>query len=44
VRYLAGIREKKINTCRILEEKPKGTRQLRTPKYGWDDNIEMHLK
>jgi hypothetical protein len=44
VGYVAGMREKKRNTCRMLAQKPEGTRPFGTPKYRWDDNIKMHLK
>jgi hypothetical protein len=42
--YVAGMGEKKRHARRILAQKHEGKRPLGTPKYRWQDNIEMNLK
>jgi hypothetical protein len=43
VGYVAGM-EKKRDACKILVQRHEGKRLLGTPKYKWQDNIEMYLK
>jgi hypothetical protein len=42
VGHVALIGEK-MNTYRILVEKPEGKRPLRRPRYRWVDSIKMAL-
>jgi len=41
--YVAGMREKR-DARRILAQRHEGKRLLGTPKYRWQDNMEMYLK
>jgi hypothetical protein len=36
--------EEKINTYRVVVQKPEGKTSLRRHKCRWEDNIEMVLK
>jgi len=42
--YVAGMGKKKRYARRILAQRHEGKRLLGTPKYRWQDNIEMYLK
>jgi hypothetical protein len=34
----------KRNVCKVLVEKPEGTRPLERPRRRWEDNIKMDLR
>jgi len=42
--YVAGMGEKKRDAGRIWAQRHEGKRLLGTPKYRWQDNIEMCMK